>query len=85
MNLTQLERIKTELNVGDMDKSRLKRPCCRDWKLPGTLLRKLRGTYIIMYINSRALLAKGPEWMESGESKRFKGVTGSLARHKKRI
>jgi hypothetical protein len=31
------------------------------------------------------LLAKGPELMESGESKRFKGVTGSLARHKKRI
>jgi hypothetical protein len=38
-----------------------------------------------MYINSRALLAKGLEWMESGESKRFKGVIGSLTRHKKRI
>jgi hypothetical protein len=57
-----------------MDKTRLKGPCCRDWKLPGTFLRKLRGIYIIMYINSRALLAKGPEWMESGESKRFKGL-----------
>jgi hypothetical protein len=33
-----------------------------------------------MYINSRALLAKGPEWMESGESKRFKGVTGSFGK-----
>jgi hypothetical protein len=54
-------------------------------KLPGTLLRKLRGIYIIMYINQRALLAKGLEWMESGESKRFKGVIGSLTRHKKRI
>jgi hypothetical protein len=33
----------------------------------------------------RDLLAKGPEWMESGESKRFKGLSASLARHKKRI
>jgi hypothetical protein len=48
-------------------------------------MRKLRGLYIIMYINSWDLLVKGPEWMESGESKRFKGVTGSLTRHKKRI
>jgi hypothetical protein len=66
--------MKSELKQERYGLSKIQGPRGEDWKLPGTLLRKPRGIYIIIYINSRALLAKGPEWMESGESKRFKGL-----------
>jgi hypothetical protein len=36
--------------------SKIEGPRGEDWKLPGTLLRKPRGIYTIMYINSRIYL-----------------------------
>jgi hypothetical protein len=50
MDLTQFEWIKTELKCARYGENKVG---CRDWKLPGTFLRKHKGIYIIMYINSR--------------------------------
>jgi hypothetical protein len=54
MDLTQFERMKSELKRKRYDRSKVQGPSCRDWKLPGTLLRNPKGIYIFMYINSRA-------------------------------
>jgi hypothetical protein len=58
MNLSQPERIKTELKHGRYGLLKIQGPRCEDWKLPGVELRKGRGIYIIMYINSGAFLQK---------------------------
>jgi hypothetical protein len=64
-----------------MDKTRLKGPCCRDWKLPGTFLRKLRGIYIIMYINSRAYLQRSQVGLDLKNLIDLGGVSVIFAKH----
>jgi hypothetical protein len=61
MNLSQLERIKTELKRGRYGLLKIQGPRCEDWKLPVVELRKDRGIYIIMYIKSWAFLQKAAE------------------------
>jgi hypothetical protein len=67
-----------------MDKTRLKGPCCRDWKLAGTFLRKLRGIYIIMYINSRAYLQRSQVGLDLKNLIDLRGVSARFARHRNR-
>jgi hypothetical protein len=56
MNLPQLERMESELKQERYGLSKIQGPRGEDWKLPGTLLRKPRGIYIIMCIDSRIYL-----------------------------
>jgi hypothetical protein len=44
--------MKSELKQERYGLSKIQGPKGEDWKLPGTLLRKPRGIYIIMHINS---------------------------------
>jgi hypothetical protein len=48
--------MKSELKRKRYGLLKIQGPRGEDWKLPGTLLRKPRGIYTIMYINSRVYL-----------------------------
>jgi hypothetical protein len=50
--------MKTELKQERYGLLKIQGPRGEDWKLPGTLLRKPRGIYTIMYINSRVSLQR---------------------------
>jgi hypothetical protein len=56
MDLTQFERIKMEQKQERYGLLKIEGPRCKDQELHGGLLRKGRGTYIIMYRNPRVYL-----------------------------
>jgi hypothetical protein len=68
MDLTQFERIKTEQKQERYGSLKIRGPRCEGQELPGFKLRKGRGIYIIMYINSRVILQdiQGGFMCESG-------------------
>jgi hypothetical protein len=71
--------MKSELKHKRYDCSKVQGPSCRDWKLPGILLRKGRGIYIIMYINSGIYLQDFQGgFICEGES--FQGVLWKIAK-----
>jgi hypothetical protein len=81
INLTQLERIKTEQKQERYGCSKVQGPSCRDWKLPGALLRKDRSIYIIMYKNPGIYMQK----VQGGWNLENLIVSGGLSKDSPRL
>jgi hypothetical protein len=84
MDLAQLEWIKTELMQRRYGLSKIQGPRGENWKLPGALLRKPRGIYIIMYINSGIYLQRTAGGFMCKKWGFLMGFSGRLTRHRNR-
>jgi hypothetical protein len=76
--------VKSELKQERCGLLKIQGPRCEDWKLPGTFLRKLRGIYIIMYINSRVYLQRSQVGLDLKNLIDLGGFSARVERHKNR-